>query len=590
MRNLFFLAIFLSFFLSNLFSQESKIFSKKDLRSSIETPKMKIKKTKSNKPSLKEKKDKGIKDEAIVAKTLKSIVLFDSPQKIIQDNFEKYQGIVFVDLAVPGKRDLLIKCLEKLAINKPLTRNKIIEIQNTIICYYKKHNHSLIIVYPPDQKISKGVLQFVVIESKLGEIRFLKNRWFSSKLLKRYIHLKENKSIDSLVLTKDLIAINKNPFRNTIAVLKPGIKDRTTDIEFITKDRIPYRLLLGYDNTGYKTTGEQRLFTGVDLANLFNQDQILSYQYIVSTEFGKFFAHTAKYLIPIPGLNHQLEFFGGYSGISALMPIEKTKSKGNSWQTSFRYTIPLVPRNTYTHECKIGFDYKKSNVNLIFDGIPIVGSQTVVSQIVLGYNSSFENSFANASFDFLWFISPGQIFPDQSKKDYRSLASNARSTYTYVRGDFTPIFHIRKNFELIFKTAFQLSSQSLLSSEQFGLGGYNTVRGYNERELNTDNGLLLSSEFRTPRLRPLSKFWNSKYSESLQFLGFLDYGFGVNHKSFAPIRKNFHYLLGTGIGMRYFYNSYVNARVDLGFPLHHKIADNIIRHKCKVNFSLIISF
>lgn len=38
----------------------------------------------------------------------------------------------------------------------------------------------------------------------------------------------------------------------------------------------------------------------------------------------------------------------------------------------------------------------------------------------------------------------------------------------------------------------QLASTNLLPSEQMGLGGYNSVRGYLERQVNVDNGLIVN--------------------------------------------------------------------------------------------------
>ena len=39
----------------------------------------------------------------------------------------------------------------------------------------------------------------------------------------------------------------------------------------------------------------------------------------------------------------------------------------------------------------------------------------------------------------------------------------------------------------------QISDQNLIASEQLGLGGYTTARGYEEREANVDQGWFISS-------------------------------------------------------------------------------------------------
>lgn len=51
----------------------------------------------------------------------------------------------------------------------------------------------------------------------------------------------------------------------------------------------------------------------------------------------------------------------------------------------------------------------------------------------------------------------------------------------------------------------QIASRNLLSSEQLGLGGLYTVRGYDERILNTDNGLFLSGELALSSIQVLHK-------------------------------------------------------------------------------------
>ncbi len=53
---------------------------------------------------------------------------------------------------------------------------------------------------------------------------------------------------------------------------------------------------------------------------------------------------------------------------------------------------------------------------------------------------------------------------------------------------------------LLVRGDIQLADGSLLPSEQFGLGGQETVRGYRQDALLTDNGTLLSTELRIPIL------------------------------------------------------------------------------------------
>jgi hemolysin activation/secretion protein len=107
--------------------------------------------------------------------------------------------------------------------------------------------------------------------------------------------------------------------------------------------------------------------------------------------------------------------------------------------------------------------------------------------------------------------------------------------------------------------------QSLLPSEQIGLGGYNSVRGYDERQETLDSGVLASYELRGP-LWPLG--W-SKQSARWQLLGFVDYGWGTDHTAVIGLPKQ-DWMLGIGPGLRYTFTPYMTTRLDWGFKMHHR--------------------
>ena len=110
----------------------------------------------------------------------------------------------------------------------------------------------------------------------------------------------------------------------------------------------------------------------------------------------------------------------------------------------------------------------------------------------------------------------------------------------------------------------QYANQNLLSSEQMSVGGYSTVRGYAERQLNGDSAIIFNGELR-------SKEWHffsidKKNRDSFQILGFYDYGIAYAHKTTSG-EKHSQFIQSIGPGLRYYFNPYVTARLDLGFQL-----------------------
>ena len=122
---------------------------------------------------------------------------------------------------------------------------------------------------------------------------------------------------------------------------------------------------------------------------------------------------------------------------------------------------------------------------------------------------------------------------------------------------------------LAFFGQFHWSSQSLLPSEQLGIGGYDSVRGYEERQFNADTGIVASLEFRSPAFPVFSSKKSSKANDSLLFLGFIDYGYGRNHTPPFPGQKH-QFLASIGPGLRYQAANSISVRCDWGIRLHNR--------------------
>jgi len=303
-------------------------------------------------------------------------------------------------------------------------------------------------------------------------------------------------------LTKDLQWLNRNPFRQSDALFEPGSAKGSTDVILLTQDRWPYRFYAGVDNTGLDDTGWQRWFTGVNFGNLWGCGHLFNFQFTTGTRYNEFYAYSGQYIAPLPWLHHTFYVYGGYSGVRAVLLVPNNPgftTHGASMQVSPRYEIPLWPSIDFIEELTIGFDFKRTNNNLSFTGVPFFGQSVNITQIMLGYNSGFEllNFKFNVTLDS--FYSPGQIVGDQTNADFNSLRQGAKNKYWYGRCSILPIYRFTPvGFMIQSQFRGQYSSANLLSSEQFGVGGYDTVRGYDERELNGDSAVVVNIELRTP--------------------------------------------------------------------------------------------
>jgi len=503
----------------------------------------------------------------VVFPCLRGMLLHCSNQSVRVNNLDCIEGVVVENVDIPGSTKSLYKYLGDYW-DRPLTKCDIIDIKRKVIMYYREHNRPIVHIQVPPQTVKSGVLQLVVFESRLGCVRSLCNQYFSSNRLEGYIRTDSGDRIRGDALVKDLNWINRNPFRTTNLVFTPSTVEGYTDIELVTEDRSPWRIYTGVDNTGIAQSGHNRWFAGFNWGNVFNLDHIFTYQFTSGSSYNEFWSHSANYTAPLPW-RHTLDLYGGYSEVRALLQgIPGVLTHGSSAQASLRYEIPLPSGLSILEEFTWGFDWKRTNTNLLNFDVLFFGKTVNITQLMVGINAGLETARTQNSGTIEVFYSPGQWLPDQQNSHYNDLRAGAKNAYVYGRASVASIFRLPSNFTFEPSIRWQLSSANLLASEQFGVGGYNTVRGYEEREINGDNALVVNVELRTAPVS-LLRWWDRcarMFKDEFRLLVFFDYGYAKNHHLYFGERK-FQYLMGAGPGLRYVVQRYLTVRCDYGFKL-----------------------
>jgi hemolysin activation/secretion protein len=501
--------------------------------------------------------------------TLHGIYLAGNPKDVKKQGMTGVDGVeADDDLAIPGGLYSLRYDLEAKFIGQPINKELILEVKKEVIQYYRNNNRPVVTVDVPEQEISCGVLQLVVTEGKLGKVIAKGNKWFSDKQLIDQIRIEPGEPIDSNTVLNDVAWMNNNPFRKTNVIFTPGEEEGTTDIELITADKIPLRVYAGIDNTGNRATGRGRWFAGANWGNAFNLGHTFTYQFTAGYNVHRFQSHTVNYVAPL-SWRHVLNVYGGYSKVNP--DISDFTSNGRSAQASLRYEIPIKNLyDGYLFEFEWGADYKWTNNNLEFVGAEeadVITSNINLFQLVAGFNYGTELKRHKISFSTLFYGSPGEWLPHQSKEAYAHLNPHATPYYFYGRLWFAEEYFIPKYMSIWGQLRLQGSTHPLLPSEQYGLGGYDTVRGYEERQVNTDNAVNVNFELRSRPYKLWGPVGKNRIQDQLIVLGFVDYGYGINDaRGLAHDKK--HWLLGVGPGLRYVINPYFTARFDLGFRCH----------------------
>jgi Hemolysin activation/secretion protein len=505
------------------------------------------------------------------------------------------QGIVIVktrgeiqDAGAPATKGLLVKdipilsqpeftqMIETRFLGKVLTENTVRDLEDAIILYCRGKGRLLVDVIMPVQNIENGVLQVWFLEGKVGNIT-VKNeghKWFQDQFIKSSVRLRPAESLDSRELSKDLDWLNNNPFRQVDVVFKPGGKLGTTDVELDVNDRIPFRPYVGYEDSGTTFTGPDRFLAGFNWGNVFWLDHQLNYQYTTDTDFDLIKAHSMSYVAPLPW-HHTIMLYGAYVDAKAGLSLGGTSADGTSWQISGRYSVPLPDIQRYRHQVALGFDFKRGNNNLLAGGAPLIASDTDVAQFVFSYSGSLPDRFGKTSGGLELYYSPGNLTEFNNDEAFGGvggiggLRTESKANYFYGRLNMERITRLPWNFSWLLTASGQFSTERLLPSEELALGGYSTVRGYDERVVLGDEGWIINNEIRTPSI-PLSNVLNIEgVVDQLQFLAFFDYGhLHVKNPQLGEAENST--LYSTGVGLRYSLRHNLSIRFDYGFPLTEK--------------------
>ncbi len=138
-------------------------------------------------------------------------------------------------------------------------------------------------------------------------------------------------------------------------------------------------------------------------------------------------------------------------------------------------------------------------------------------------------------------------------------------------GQFQRVQRLNQNHLLLGQFDIQLTPHTLLPSDQFTIGGGQSIRGYRQNVLLADNGFRFSVEDRITLMRDPSGL------PSLQFAPFMDMGAVINTKNNPnSLSQNQNFLMGLGMGVLWDPRPGFSLRLDYGYPLEDlNVGDNI---------------
>ncbi|WP_218933506.1 ShlB/FhaC/HecB family hemolysin secretion/activation protein [Rubripirellula lacrimiformis] len=500
--------------------------------------------------------------DVVLVDALEAVIILDHPDAVDpHESHSELQGIHSrIGSASSLANSTAVHRSIHLHLGKAITLRNLNQLTRDIIGIYEKSGQPIVDVQIPEQKITGGTVQIVIVESRIHTLRVTGTTWVDPCLLRQQItHTRVGGRIYEQCLAEDLYWLNRNPFRSVGLDIQPGGLDGTTDLTFEVDDVFPLRGYLGYEDTGVETLGLERLYAGLVMGNPFGQDGVLGYQFTTDAAISQLKAHALSYSVDVDR-KHSAFLFGSWATASPTLPAPLTQD-GEAWQLGTRLFHYRTRTANEENAFFVGADFKSSNTSVEFGVVNAAQSDADLLQLNFGYNAF--KRVANGDY-VRWNtdinVSPGNGFTSRNNATaFSTLRQDTAPGYVYGRSAIDLRRQVGCRYELLSRAVGQVTSDRLLYSETLGFGGYDSVRGYDQRVANGDNGWLSSFEF-----GPQPTVYDSgKSMRTLKYYAFSDMGQAfIVDPQVGEQREQ--YLASVGVGLRFAIADRLAVRLDYG--------------------------
>ena len=412
----------------------------------------------------------------------------------------------------------------------------------------------------PPQTITAGVVQIQVIEGKLSKIEVEGTKRLHKSYISSRIRLGAGMPLSTASLEDQLRLLRVDPlFENVEARLRAGDNEGESILIVRVLEANPFQSSFSIDNYSPPSVGSTRLGVNLRHRNITGNGDELAAAYYRS--IGDSDVFDFSYRIPLNAMNGTLQLRAAPNRNSIVQaPFDTFDISGKSHLFEVSYRQPLVRSPIEEFAFSAGFTYQTGRTFVAGTPTPFgIGPDSngvsTTSVIKLGQDyirRDPQGAWALRS----QFTIGTSLFDATSNK-----GSDPDGQFLSWLGQVQRVQRLSKQHLLIVQGDLQLSANSLLSSQQFVIGGGQSLRGYRQNVRSGDNGFRFSIEDRITVQRDASGF------PKLQLAPFFDAGTVWNMPNNPNKLTNQRFLAGLGLGVIWEPIPRVNVRVEYALPL-----------------------
>lgn len=433
----------------------------------------------------------------------------------------------------------------------------------------------------PPQDVKEGVVVLRVVEAKMGGLEIADHDFFDKERLKNYWTIRPGKVLRYDTMSHDLQIMNANPDREVKATLHAGKKPQTTDVLLDVKTHFPVHVTASFDNEGARETGRERKGIGLRHNNFLLVDDML----MAGHTYGKHFSNSYFYhRVPITGFGTTVMYGYSYSRSTPKKDQEPLGMSSMSKNTSVFVYQDLYHKDDHIGDMHIGIDGKdrklKTRTSTMYvDRFRMVRFGTKLICKAWGGVTHFTPELSQGVNAF-GAKRKSPAIPDgthpSSRITPRGWDDGVENTPTIFK---MGVMHKRRfplGLQGVFNFKSQVASQKLPASEEFFVGGMDSVRGYPAGDFLADTAFQMNMELLFPASFFLPEWVKVPYGarplrDEITGLVFCDYAHaerqGVMDSQVATGEKRLVDFSSIGVGVRVRLLNQALLRLEWGYPI-----------------------
>ncbi len=448
-------------------------------------------------------------------------------------------------------------------LGHPIHLADLYALASRITAMYQKDGYLLSEAVVPEQTIENGQARIQVIEGYVQSVNFTGVSPRLQHTLQGYAHhIEASRPLNNSVLERYLLLMSDLSGLHLNVALNPGTVPGASVLDASVNLK-PFSPFIEFDNRGSQQVGPLRLQAGVYLNSLLGEGERFNIDFATTPEdVSQLQYGDAGLVFPIGSNGLTVNVDGSYTAVRPGGTFQTFDLNGSSTVINMGVSYPLIRSRAENLNVSIGFQYNDSKNLTLFTGTPVYISADRLRVLSLGVDYNRTDRFGLTTADATLAEGLGILGATTNGTSARPLSvANGSAQFTKFSFQATRLQTLPDHFSLFLLANGQVTGDTLLTEEQFGVGGATCGSAFVSFQIAGDSGYCVRTE--------LARSFTYRFQHQNMFTQpyiFADYGQTFLNSPTAA-QSSSSRLASAGLGVRQNFGQYVNLQVEMAFPL-----------------------